>query len=159
MVVLVELWSSSPFDRHSVTSSDFPYLPFVPFIATKKSQEVVELLDYCCSTERLSNSLCGPSESDNCLRYEKVIRQAQNKKWWTCLFVLEMDLLSLPKCPTSVPTHSQSPSNVHGSSNSGDKPKSVLTCLSAAIPAVTDPALKMSTNFLNAVSFFFPWPL
>lgn len=77
-----------------------------------------------------------------------------------------MDLLSFPKygsasaASTSVPTHNQTPSNGHSSSNNnnnnnnsnGDKPKSVLTCLSAAIPAVTDPALKMSTNFLNAVS-------
>lgn len=35
-----------------------------------------------------------------------------------------------------------------------ERPISVLSCLSAAIPSVTDPALKISTNFLNAVRFF-----
>lgn len=34
-----------------------------------------------------------------------------------------------------------------------EKPISVLSCLSAAIPSVTDPALKISTTFLSAVRF------
>lgn len=61
-----------------------------------------------------------------------------------------------PKCDSTADSLKRTQNNTLSAASTMSKFQenqiSILSCLSASIPAVTDPALKLSSNFLNAVS-------
>lgn len=107
------------------------------------------------------------NSNNRCVKYNRA--RIQDNGWYRrgeCrskkVLCVKMDLLSLPECASVVVTttkkmplspvpYTSSTSPTVVVAQPPEKSTSVLSCLSAAIPAVTDPALKMSTSFLNAV--------